>query len=194
MPETPGSATLVFLFGPAASGKLTTARSVASRTGYPVFHNHLTVDLLTTVFPFGSEPFVRLREQLWLSVIADAIRTGRSLIFTFAPERTVRAGFADRVRERVEAAGGRICFVELLVGEVEQERRITAVERSEFHKLSDLETLRAVRQRADVVEQPPADLVVDTDVSSAEESAAAVVGHFHLLPEVPVRRYLAPDG
>lgn len=28
------------------------------------------VDTLTTVFPFGSAPFVRLREQFWLDVFA----------------------------------------------------------------------------------------------------------------------------
>jgi cytidylate kinase len=54
---------LVFLHGPAASGKLTVARALGDRVGFPVFHNHLVVDVLTTVFPFGSEPFVRLREQ-----------------------------------------------------------------------------------------------------------------------------------
>lgn len=191
MPETPAVATLVFLFGPAASGKLTTARAVAARTGYPVFHNHLTVDLLTTVFEFGSEPFVRLREQIWLAVVSDAVRVGRSLVFTFAPERTVPAGFADRVRTTVEALGGRVASVELRVGEAEQERRITAEDRREFRKLSDLETLRALRRRADPVEQPSADLVIDTDASTADESATAIVRHFSLLPQDPVRRY--PD-
>ena len=63
---------LVFLHGPAASGKLTVARALEARVGLPVFHNHLVVDLLTTVFPFGSEPFVRLREQFWTSVFAEA--------------------------------------------------------------------------------------------------------------------------
>jgi hypothetical protein len=48
---------LVFLHGVAASGKLTTARELESQIGYPVFHNHLVVDLLTTVFTFGSQPF-----------------------------------------------------------------------------------------------------------------------------------------
>lgn len=54
---------LIFLHGTAASGKLTTARALDVLLGYPVFHNHLVVDTLTTVFPFGSEPFVRLREE-----------------------------------------------------------------------------------------------------------------------------------
>jgi hypothetical protein len=75
---------LVFLHGPAAAGKPTTARALEERTGLPVFHNHLVVDLLTTVFPFGSEPFVRLREDFWTSVFADAARAGRSITFTFA--------------------------------------------------------------------------------------------------------------
>jgi hypothetical protein len=44
---------LVFLHGPAASGKLTVARALEAAVGFPVFHNHLVVDLLTTVFPPG---------------------------------------------------------------------------------------------------------------------------------------------
>jgi len=104
---------LVFLHGTAASGKLTTARALETLLGYPVFHNHLVVDALTTVFPFGSESFVRLREEFWLQVFTDAARIARSLTFTFAPEATVQPGFPARARARVELSGGRICFVRL---------------------------------------------------------------------------------
>lgn len=45
---------LVFIHGPAASGKLTVAKELAALTGYPLFHNHLIVDALLAVFPFGS--------------------------------------------------------------------------------------------------------------------------------------------
>ena len=69
---------LIFLHGPAAAGKLTTARALEALLGHPVFHNHLVVDTLTTVFPFGSEPFVRLREEFWLQVFTEAARSGRS--------------------------------------------------------------------------------------------------------------------
>src|SRR3712207_7208112 len=81
---------LVFLHGPAGAGKLTTARAVERLVGYPVFHNHLVVDMLTTFFPFGSPAFVRLREEFWLAVFAEAAKVGRSLTFTFTPEATVR--------------------------------------------------------------------------------------------------------
>ncbi|MFD2498935.1 hypothetical protein ACFSTI_08890 [Rhizorhabdus histidinilytica] len=45
---------LVFLHGPVAAGKLTVARLVAERTGIALFHNHLVVDAVAAVFPFGS--------------------------------------------------------------------------------------------------------------------------------------------
>jgi hypothetical protein len=79
---------LVFIYGQPASGKLTVARELAEITGWPLFHNHLIVDAVRAVFPFGSEPFTRLREEFWLKIISEASRAGTSLIFTFAPEPT----------------------------------------------------------------------------------------------------------
>lgn len=77
---------LLFLYGPIASGKLTVAQLVAERTGLALFHNHLVVDAVAAVFPFGSDAFVRLREQFWLDTFAAAAAEERSLVFTFAPE------------------------------------------------------------------------------------------------------------
>ncbi len=37
-----------------------------------LFHNHLTVDLVAALFDFGSEPFVRLRESIWLDAFREA--------------------------------------------------------------------------------------------------------------------------
>ena len=180
---------LVFLHGPAASGKLTVARALSERVGYPVFHNHLVVDLLTTVFPFGTEPFVRLRERMWLDVVTDAARAGTSLIFTFAPEPSVPAGFAERVRSAVESAGGRVRFARLLVGEAEQERRIGDPSRAEFHKLADVEVLRRIRRSHTEAEQPPSDVDIDTETSDAESAAKIIAEHFALPWQAPRPRY-----
>lgn len=180
---------LLFLHGTAAAGKLTTARALEALLGYPVFHNHLVVDALTTVFPFGSEPFVRLREDFWLQVFADAARTARSFTFTFAPEGTVQHGFPARARTQVESSGGRVCFVRLVVSETEQERRISNEDRKPFHKLADLSTLRRLRNDRDRIEQPPVDLEIDTDTTSAEESAVLIADRFHLQPQDKTQRY-----
>jgi len=67
---------LVFLHGPPGSGKLTVGRELQSITGFRLFHNHLVVDLLESLFEFGSAPFVKLREELWLSAFRQAARRG----------------------------------------------------------------------------------------------------------------------
>jgi len=184
---------LIFLHGTAASGKLTTARALEVFLGYPVFHNHLVVDALTTVFPFGSEPFVRLREQFWLQVFTDAASTARSLTFTFAPEATVELGFPTRACDRVEAHGGRVCFVRLLVSRSEQERRIANEDRKQFHKLTDLNTLRRLRHYRTGIEQPPVDLEINTDTTTADESAALIADRFQLTPQQTMERYPEPE-
>lgn len=183
---------MVFLHGVAAAGKLTTALALRDLVGYPVFHNHLVVDALTTVFPFGTEPFVRLREQFWLQVFADAARIDRSFTFTFAPEASVPPGFPDRVRATIEAYGGRVVFVRLAVSPDQQEQRVGAESRRAFHKLTDVAVLRRLRSEYDEVEQPPVDLEVDTDISVPEQTAALIVERFGLEPQDLPERYPGP--
>jgi hypothetical protein len=170
---------LVFLHGGAASGKLTTARALEELLGYPVFHNHLVVDMLLPFFPFGSEPFVRLREQLWLAVFSEAAIADRSITFTFAPEHTVPKGFPLRTQQIVEARGGRVRFVRLTVDQVEQERRLTEPSRREFYKLTDVATLRRNRAEPEV-EQPPTDLEIDTTTSLPPQTAKRIAEYFGL--------------
>src|SRR6266498_237636 len=115
---------LILLHGAPAVGKLTVARELAALTGFRLFHNHLTVDLVSSLFPFGSEPFIRLREQIWLAAFAEAARESVSLIFTFNTESTVRERFIQDAIDVVTAAGGTVVFVELTCAEDELERRL----------------------------------------------------------------------
>src|SRR5207253_9439833 len=116
-------------------------------TGYAVFHNHLIVDAVTSIFPFGSERFIKLREQFWLAMLREAAEAGRSTIFTFAPEASVPADFPDRAKRQIESAGGQVHFVRLVLSPEEQERRISNADRGEFGKLRSLELLRQLRQQ-----------------------------------------------
>ena len=136
---------LIFLHGAPAVGKLTVARELAELTGFRLFHNHLTVDLVTSLFPFGSEPFVHLREQIWLAAFAEAARNGVSLIFTFNPERTVRAPFVQDAIDTIKSAGGQVVFVELTCAAGELERRLADPSRKEFGKLASVELYRSLK-------------------------------------------------
>lgn len=136
---------LVFLHGPVASGKLTVAREVARRTGFRLFHNHRTVDLALSLFEFGTPPFVRLRETVWLEAFAEAAAADVSLVFTFHPEATVDPAFARRAVETVEAHGGRVHFVRLVCPEEVIEERLDNPSRTEHGKLTDLALYRKLR-------------------------------------------------
>jgi hypothetical protein len=167
---------LVFLYGPAAAGKLTIGRLVAQRTGLPLFHNHLIVDAVGAVFPFGSEDFIRLRERFWLETIGAAARAGRSLIFTFAPEPTVDPKFPQRLVELVAAAGGETILVALSLSSDEQDRRISAPSRAEFGKLQSMELLRQLRDQFDacMTAMPEPALRIDTGATAPDDSAAMI--------------------
>jgi hypothetical protein len=166
---------LVFLHGPAASGKLTVGRELSRVTGYRLFHNHLVVDAVAAVFDFGSEPFVRLREETWLSVFREAGLRGVSLIFTFTPERTVRESFVGEAVGVVEAAGGRVFFVELSCPEAELERRIEDHSRARFGKIRSKAVLQELRGGG-AFEYPklPADLTIDTSELTPAEAALLI--------------------
>jgi hypothetical protein len=191
-----GVADLVFIYGPAAAGKLTTARALGDLTGLPVFHNHLVVNAVVAVFPFGSDEFVRLRDEFWMSIFDAAAVRDRSLIFTFAPEPTVPTDFPDRVRDCMAARGGRVHFVRLTVSDAERERRIENPDRVAAGKLASLPTLRAMLA-ADVVNPwvappIPADLVLETDVANPVENAIAIRDGLGLTSGPPHQPYPAP--
>jgi hypothetical protein len=185
---------LVFLYGPAAAGKLTVARALAARTGYPVFHNHLVVDAVGAVFAFGSEPFVRLRQDFWLTVFREAAAVSRSLIFTFAPEPTVPADFFERSEAAVAASGGRMRYVCLTLSDAEQERRIGNADRGAFQKLRSLDILRAIRAAGQPFALPPgAELTLDTGKLDPEAAAAEIHRALDLKVQPAHAMYAPPE-
>jgi deoxyadenosine/deoxycytidine kinase len=167
---------LIFIFGQVASGKLTIARELAARTGVALFHNHLVVDAVGAVFPFGTEAFSRLREQFWMTVFDEAARQNRSLIFTFAPEPTVARDFPNRARALIEGNGGRIIFVALDLPYEEQERRLVDKGRAAFKKMRDPSLLRTLRPQFDacMASMPQPALTLDVGNLTPLESAEAI--------------------
>lgn len=164
---------LIFLYGLPGVGKLTVARELGQLTGYKIFHNHLAVDLVESVFEFGSQPFVELREKIWLEMFAKAMQANLSgLIFTFAFDRTVRPSFIEYTRAVTESSGGELFFVELTCSTEEVERRLEEPSRAKFGKLHSVERFRELKQTgAFVGPAVPADLVVDTTKLLASDTA-----------------------
>jgi hypothetical protein len=175
---------LIFLYGLPATGKLTVAQELSAITGYRLFHNHLTVDLLLSVFEFGSPSFVTLREQIWLSVVEAACESGLpGLIFTFAPERTVREGFIAALRAVMEAKAGEIEFVALTCPLPELMARMENESRRRYGKLASVSLFEQLHADGvfDPFPMPEPAVTIDTGAHSAKAAAVAIAQELMLI-------------
>jgi hypothetical protein len=169
---------LIFLWGPPASGKLTVARELAALTGWKLFHNHLTVDLLLAVFPFGSKEFVELREEIWLSVFESAAESGMpGLIFTFNPEDTVQQDFLEDASDVIAEHGGSVEFVEIVCEDKELEKRMDTPDRRAYKKMLSFTEFCQLRERGVFAspKMPQPLLRIDTAKLSPREAAIQIV-------------------
>ena len=165
---------LVVLFGMPATGKLTVGQELAALTGYGLFHNHLAVDLLLSVFEFGSPGFVELREQIWLSVFREASREGLpGLIFTFAPEATVRPEFIGNLVAAMKAEGGEVEFVELTCPMHELKQRLDSESRRQFKKLTSVELFEQLHAAGSLSDYPMPQPRISIDTSRCAPAEAA---------------------
>jgi hypothetical protein len=172
--------TLVYLYGPPASGKLTVAQELTGLTGYPLFHNHLTVNAIRQVFTFGGEAYSAVLHRLRLDVFATAARCGQSLIFTNSsawagPDPRARfAAFAAAAQRATVTNGGRVIFVCLTAPLRVLEERVAAQSRREHHKLVDPVRLRERVSGLDLSPLHPGDLTIDTAQLSPPAAARAI--------------------
>jgi hypothetical protein len=175
---------LVFIYGLPATGKLTVAQEFAAITGYKLFHNHLAVDLLLSVFDFGTPAFVQLREDIWLSVFDQACRAQLpGLIFTFAPEPTVRPSFIPEALRLVTTAKGEINFIELVCPLPELKRRIDSPSRLQFQKLTSVSLFEQLHACGgfDAKYMPRPTLSIDTSLCTPLQAATQIVNTLDLV-------------
>jgi len=171
---------LIYIYGPPASGKLSVAEHLGEMTGYPLFHNHLTVNAVSSVFTFGSEAFTDVLHRFRLDVFETAARAGSGIIFTNnsawrGTDARIRfAAFAEQAKQTVVAQGGRAVFVRLSAPLSVLEQRIANESRRSHQKLLDVVQLRELIRDLDEASLYPSDLCIDTSGSSARVAAQTI--------------------
>ena len=169
---------LVFLYGPPAVGKLTVAKVIADRLPFKILHNHVTIDAVTEVLPFGSEAFWGVVGRFRRDLVAAAAEEDIDLIYTyvFAP------GDEQHVAEIVapyEEAGGTVLFVQLLAPREVLLERVLADSRREHGKPTDPETLEQMLDEYDdfTALAAPDSLRIDLAATSATDAADRIINH-----------------
>lgn len=170
---------LIILYGAPGVGKLTVATELMARTGYRLFHNHLTVDLALVLFPFGTEPFNRLSERTRVMALEEAARSDlRGVIFTFVYGFGEDDASMQKLIDAVEMHGGSVRLVLLTCERETMLERVTHEGRAAWGKLRDRETAAALLERH-VLDQPyphRSSLVIDTTDLAPGEAAGRIVG------------------
>lgn len=111
-----GDQHFVLIFGPPAVGKMTVAQALARRTGFKVFHNHMTIELVLPFFAFGTPEFGRLvngfRRRIFEEVAAS---DAPGLVFTYvwALDGTSDKAYVDGITALFDEAGWAVHFAEL---------------------------------------------------------------------------------
>lgn len=170
---------LIVLYGPPGVGKLTVGQELATQTGYKLFHNHLTVDLVCSLFPFGSEPAERLSREFRLTMLREAALADLpGVIFTYvhANDSPGDLLFVQQLLDNVEQAGGQVQFVQLLCSDEARYERVQAESRARYGKLRDPAAVAALSQRYDLVSPIPyhASMQLDTTTLSPADAATQI--------------------
>ena len=108
--------TLVVIVGPPAVGKMTVGLALSEITGFPLFHNHLGIEAVLPVFPFGSEPFGRLVSNFRFDVFREVAASelpGLIVTYVWAFDQAADREYVDRMRATFEEKGWCTAFVEL---------------------------------------------------------------------------------
>ena len=175
---------LIVIYGPPAVGKLTVAKQLAEKTGYKLLHNHLTVDVVTSVFDFDSEQLPKLLNKIRLEVLTEAASSNiEGVILTLVYESAeAEDDFIRDLISVIKSHKGNILFVRLYADKSELEKRIVEESRAKFNKPRSLEILNSMMGKYNVFAEIPYrnSFFVDNTNLLPEEVADRIVNHFGL--------------
>ncbi|OAB38662.1 shikimate kinase [Paenibacillus macquariensis subsp. defensor] len=107
---------LIIIFGPQAVGKMTVGQELEKITELKLFHNHMTIDLVSPFFSYGTKEGKRLVHLFRQEIFEEVSRSDLyGLIFTYvwAFDMQEDWDYINKISELFESKGGVVYFVEL---------------------------------------------------------------------------------
>jgi adenylylsulfate kinase-like enzyme len=162
---------LIFLHGPPASGKYTIARRLHAAWGALNFHNHVTLDVASSLFEFGTPEFWNLAHRLRLIALeAKASDPNATVVFTSCYSQPDDDADVAALEEVVAEHGGEFIPVYLQCGIDELRRRVDGGSRAAMRKVTTIQGLDGFLARYNCVA-----LARPTCITVATEGRTAAV-------------------
>jgi shikimate kinase len=176
---------LVFLYGPPGVGKLTVAKELSKLTGYKVFHNHATIDMVKCVFNFDTAIFWDFVNRYRLELLEAAAREnvpGLITTLVYCKDPADETWFLRDVIAAIEPHGGEVLFVRLTCDFEELKRRLKSPTRRAYNKMTKITQLRQMMQQTNIFADVPyaRNLTIDNTKLSARKTAAQIAQHYGL--------------
>lgn len=172
---------LIIIHGPPAAGKLTVGTEIARLTDYKLFHNHISIDCVKTVFEFGTPVFWDVIGFVRIGTIAEAARHQIDMIHTFCYEFGVDDDHFLKLIAAAEDNGGEVHLVLLRCDKSERKNRIGNESRVKIGKLTDPASFDR-KQPIELSTPLPGreTLIIDTTRKPPDETAFEIIQHFGL--------------
>jgi gluconate kinase len=172
---------LVYIYGVPAVGKLTVAEQLAKITGFKLFHNHLTADYVSSLFPLRNNMSNKLKYEIAYKMFEAAAKHKVDLIFTMAHEEKYH-DFLKNIIRIIEKFNGEVLFVRLCCKKEELYERVVKDSRKPFLKAKTIEEMDGIVKKLNKFETIPfrESLVIDNTNVSAKKCAQKIKEHYKL--------------
>ncbi len=174
---------LIAIYGPPGVGKLTVAKELAKITGYKVLHNHLTVDLVGSVFEHGSSIYKKLIRRYRTDLLEEAAKAGiEGVIFTFIYRDDKETNdVLNGTEARLRKLGVKTFFVHLYCDKGTLYKRLVRKSRRKFDKIIDVRALEKTYEGYDLFAPLPfaKSIEIDNTDLSPDKVAAKIARICH---------------
>ena len=172
---------LITIYGPPAVGKLTIAEKLSERTDIPLFHNHLSRDLVKDIYKDKLIENYALVDRIRFDVLDYCSKNDTDLIFTYVYGGSFDDENVRKFIQIIKDNGGESIFVELTASREDLVSRVSNESRSKHKKLTDPETMSKITEDMSVYSIPFVDaLKLNTSILSADEASTAIIDTYGL--------------
>ena len=183
----------IIICGPPASGKMTVGQELNKLTGYPLFYNHLSLELVNQFFDFGTPHFRSLDKKIRFDIFEEVANSELpGLIFTlvWAFDDPRDEAYVDQIIGIFAPRNPQVCLVELKC-ELEERLKRNRHENRLAHKPSKRDVEASEKRlltnegghrmnRLEGEFPAKAFLTIENTHLTAKEVAERIVGHYGL--------------